>query len=76
MASSQPISAPVAAIVGYGVGGVALLALAAPAPRLATTIVVILLVSVLLVRSDSIAAILTAGTDALDTLTNHSQPSK
>lgn len=70
MSNSQAVFA---AAVGYSVGALALLALADVAPRAATGIVLLLILTVLFVHSSQVADLLTAGVNGLTTLTGKSQ---
>lgn len=68
MASSvtvAPMSAATATYIGYAVGGLALLALASPAPRLATGIVLVLILGVIFSHGAQAAGALNSATAAL-----------
>lgn len=64
-----PAQTTLAGFLGWGVGGLALVALADPAPMASTWIVVLFIITTLLTRSQNWAGALDQATKAMQTLT-------
>ena len=65
------ISPTLALYIGYSVGAVALVALAAISPRVATLAVIVLIAAVVLSHGQQVNGALAQATSALGTYTNH-----